>query len=86
MLTADQARMARAALKWSVREVAAAARVSPNTVTRIETGGTSNASTLDAIKRAFEVAGVSFVADGEASPGGGPGVRLDAVTDETPEA
>lgn len=79
MLTSDQARMARAALKWSVREVAAAARVSPNTVTRIETGGTSNASTLDAIQRAFEAAGVSFLAEGEASPGGGPGVRLDAV-------
>ncbi|MFG1383942.1 helix-turn-helix domain-containing protein [Xanthobacter versatilis] len=69
--------MARAALKWSVRDVAAAAQVSPNTVTRIESGGTSNASTLGAIRYAFEAAGVTFLADGEASPAGGPGVRLD---------
>ena len=85
MLTADQARMARAALKWSVREVAAAARVSPNTVTRIETGGTSNASTLDAIQRALEAAGVAFIAEGEASPSGGPGVRLGAGAAGTAE-
>lgn len=71
--------MARAALKWSVRDVAGAAQVSPNTVTRIESGGVSNASTLNAIRRAFEAAGVSFIAAGESSATGGPGVRLEAI-------
>lgn len=79
MLSAEQARMARAALKWSVRDVAAAAQVSPNTVTRIESGGMSNASTLGAIRHAFEAVGVRFLADGEPSPAGGPGVRLDVL-------
>ncbi|KAA5599225.1 helix-turn-helix transcriptional regulator [Blastochloris sulfoviridis] len=64
--------MARAALKLSVRDLAAAASVSPNTVTRIEADGTSNAATLAAVQRALEEAGVEFIPEN----GGGPGVRL----------
>ena len=64
--------MARAALKLSVRDVASAAKVSPNTVTRLEAGLTVNASTIAAIRAALESAGVIFVEEN----GEGPGVRL----------
>ncbi len=72
MLTASQLRMARAALELGVRDVAALAQVAPNTVTRIEKGLGSNSSTLAAIQRALEAAGVEFIPEN----GGGPGVRL----------
>ncbi len=72
MITGAQLRMARAALKWGVRDVASAAKVSPATVTRIEGDLPANASTLSAIRAALESAGVEFIAEN----GGGPGVRL----------
>jgi transcriptional regulator with XRE-family HTH domain len=50
----------RAAVKMSVREVAERAKVSPNTVTRIEAGMPVNHSTMEAVRRAFEAAGVEF--------------------------
>jgi len=50
--------MARAALKLGVREVAAMAKVSPATVTRIEADQPANSSTLAAIRSALEAAGV----------------------------
>jgi DNA-binding LacI/PurR family transcriptional regulator len=62
--------MARAALKWGVREVAKAAKVSPATVTRVEADQPANASTLSAIRAALEAAGVEF------TNGDAPGVRL----------
>lgn len=71
-ITGDQIRMARAALKWGVRDLAAKAQVSPNTVTRIESGQDANASTLAAIQGAIEKAGVVFIEE----DGGGAGVRL----------
>jgi transcriptional regulator with XRE-family HTH domain len=64
--------MARAALKMSVRDLAAKAKVSPNTVTRVEAGLPVNNSTVAAIRAALEAAGVLFVA----ANGEGPGVRL----------
>jgi hypothetical protein len=64
--------MARAVLKWGVREVAKAARVSPATVTRVEADQPANAATLAAIRTALEAAGVEFIDEN----GGGPGVRL----------
>lgn len=64
--------MARAGLRLGIREVAAAAKVSPATVSRVEAGHPANASTLAAIRAALEAAGVVFIAQ----DGGGPGVRL----------
>jgi transcriptional regulator with XRE-family HTH domain len=64
--------MARAALKLGVRDVATAAQVSPNTVTRLEAGLPVNSSTVAAIRAALEAAGVEFIAEN----GGGAGVRL----------
>jgi transcriptional regulator with XRE-family HTH domain len=65
-------RMARAALKWGVRDVARAAQVSPATVTRVEADRPANAATVAAIRAALEAAGIEFIADN----GGGAGVRL----------
>ena len=65
--------MARAALNWSVRDLAEAAQVHRNTVTNIETGRyAGDAGTLAAIIGAFKRAGVEFIDEN----GGGPGVRL----------
>jgi transcriptional regulator with XRE-family HTH domain len=62
--------MARAALKLGIRELAKLAKVAPSTVSRFEAGETLNARTVDAIRRAFEAAGVEF------TNGDAPGVRL----------
>jgi len=67
-----QSRMARVALSWGVRDLAAAAKVSPNTVARLERGETLNPRTLGAIRAALEAAGVEFIPQN----GGGVGVRL----------
>ncbi|RDD60493.1 XRE family transcriptional regulator [Ferruginivarius sediminum] len=67
--------MARAALRMSVRDVAAAAHVSPNTISRIEADHPANSSTLMALRNAFETAGVEF------TNGDAPGVRLRARDD-----
>ena len=69
--------MARAALKWGVRDVAREAKVSPATVTRIEADHPANTSTVAAIRAALEAAGVIFVAEN----GEGPGVRLRKAAD-----
>ena len=67
-----QIKMARAALGWGVRELAAKAGVTANTVTRIENGADMRQSTLLALQRALEEGGVQFIAEN----GGGAGVRL----------
>ena len=65
--------MARAALNWSVRDLAEAAQIHRNTVTNIETGRyAGDAATLAAIVSALKRAGVEFIDEN----GGGPGVRL----------
>ncbi len=67
-----QVRMARAALKIGIRDLARAAEVSPTTVTRIEADLPSNSATLRALQRALEAAGIEFIPEN----GGGAGVRL----------
>ena len=71
-MKAVQVRMARAAVGWGVRELAERAGVTANTVTRIENGADAKQSTMDALQRALESAGVEFIPEN----GGGPGVRL----------
>lgn len=75
MITASQSRMARAALGLGVRDVAQAAGVSTNTITRLERGEELLARTLLDIRGALEIAGVVFLAPGETSDGA-EGVRL----------
>jgi transcriptional regulator with XRE-family HTH domain len=71
-MNAVQLRMARAALRWGVRELAERAGVTANTVTRIENGSDAKQSTMDALQRALEAGGVEFT-NGER-----PGVRMSA--------
>ena len=71
-MRATQLRMARAAVGWGVRELAAKAGVTANTVTRIENGADAKQSTIDRLRHALEQAGVEFIEEN----GGGPGVRL----------
>jgi hypothetical protein len=68
--------MARAGLGWGVRELAARAKVSVETVVRFEAGEQLRETTLQKLRSAIERAGVEFIAEGESSAGGGPGVRL----------
>ena len=67
-----QCRMARAALGLGVRELAAATKVSIDTVARFERGDELKERTIEALQRVLEAAGIEFI-DGD---GGGPGVRL----------
>jgi len=64
--------MARAALGWGVRELAAAAKVSIDTVARFERGDELKERTIEALRRTLEAAGVKFIDEN----GGGAGVRL----------
>ncbi|WP_282189401.1 helix-turn-helix domain-containing protein [Azospirillum endophyticum] len=79
MITGDQIRMARAAVQWGVRELAKEAGVTPNTVSRIESGGDALAGTLSKLQTALETAGVEFIPAGQYNGQGGPGVRLKAT-------
>jgi len=65
-----QCRMARAALGLGVRELAAVAKVSTDTVARFERGDELKERTIEALQRALEAAGVEF------TNGNRPGVRL----------
>jgi transcriptional regulator with XRE-family HTH domain len=69
-----QCRMARAALGLGVRELAALAKVSIDTVARFERGEELKERTVEALSRALEAAGVEF------TNGDQPGVRLSKAT------
>lgn len=56
-----QSRMARAALRWSVRDTAAKASVSINTLSRFENGGGVFLSTANRLRTTYEAAGVVLV-------------------------
>lgn len=60
-----QLRMARAALKWKIADLAARSGVHANTISAFETGKTTpHGPTLAALRRAFEEAGVEFIERG----------------------
>lgn len=71
-MNSAQLRMARAAVRWGVRELAEKAGVTANTVTRIENGADAKQSTINRLRQALEAAGVEFIDEN----GSGPGVRL----------
>jgi transcriptional regulator with XRE-family HTH domain len=65
--------MARAALNWTVRDLAEATGLHRNTITNIEVGRYSgDPETLSTIESVLNRAGVEFIDEN----GGGPGVRL----------
>jgi len=64
MLTASQARAARAMVRMTVHELARRAGVAPYTITRLEAGQTLQARTLETIRSALEQAGAEFFENG----------------------
>jgi ribosome-binding protein aMBF1 (putative translation factor) len=72
-VTSAQIRMARAALGWTVRDLAQATGLHRNTVTNIEVDRyVGDPETLKKLERALAGAGIEFIDEN----GGGPGVRL----------
>lgn len=72
-MTSAQVRMARAALNWTVRDLAAATGLHRNTITNIEVGRyAGDPATLNLIKEVLIREGVVFIDEN----GGGAGVRL----------
>jgi len=67
-----QCRMARAALEWSMQDLASKAEVGVNTVNRFETGQDARLSNMEKMRSALEAAGIIFVPGN----GEGPGVRI----------
>jgi transcriptional regulator with XRE-family HTH domain len=75
MITSAQIRAARGLLNWSRKDLAEKSGVSFASMMRLESFDgvpSSNVKTLDALKKAFEEAGVEFIG----TPDNGPGVRL----------
>jgi len=75
MIVSSQIRAARALLRWSAEDLAKASGIGVATIRRLElTEGipSSNAQTLDSIKKTLESAGVEFVGN----PEDGAGVRF----------
>lgn len=70
-MNAEQARMARAALKMGVREIADMAGVTPNTISRFENGSDPKQSTVEALRNVYQSLGVQFLQDGDTSNGTG---------------
>ena len=75
MPTCEQIKMARAALGWSVRELADVSSVGVRTIHRIEAQvgiPTATNANLKLIRETLEAAGIEFIG----VPDNGPGVRL----------
>lgn len=70
-----QCKMARVATGLGVRDLAAIADVSPNTIARLERGEALRNSTIETLRNALESAGVTFLDD----DGAGAGVRYKGV-------
>jgi transcriptional regulator with XRE-family HTH domain len=65
--------MARAALNWTVRDLAEATGLHRNTITNIEIGRyAGNQDSISVIENVLRNAGLEFIPEN----GGGPGVRL----------
>lgn len=70
LLTAAQARAARAWLNWSKQELADRSGISEKTITRFELGhSVPYASTLAKMRSAFEDAGICFQFEGASAKG-----------------
>ena len=69
-VTSAQLRMARAAVNWTVRELALRAKVHRNTITRLEAGAQGEPRTIHAVIDSLEAAGIEFI------DGASPGVRI----------
>lgn len=83
MITAGQIRAARALVSIDQRRLADLAGLSLPTIQRMEASDgvvRGNVDSLMKLMGALEAAGVEFLSEGMASPGGGRGVRLKQTT------
>lgn len=64
LITSSQCRMARAALGLTLRELAAQAEISVNTLSRIESDGNVTSRTLNKVQHILTRQGVIFRRDG----------------------
>jgi transcriptional regulator with XRE-family HTH domain len=72
-VTSAQVKMARAAIDWTVRDLAEATGLHRNTINNVEVGRyAGDPATLQKIEKVLVAAGVEFIDEN----GGGPGVRL----------
>lgn len=60
-----QSRMARCAIQIGVKDIADQAKVSTNTITRLEAGETLRDRTIEDIRRFYESQGVRFIVEDE---------------------
>jgi len=75
-VTSAQVKMARAALGWTVRDLAEATGLHRNTINNVEVGRyAGDPATMQKIEKVLVAAGVEFLDEN----GGGPGVRLRKV-------
>jgi predicted transcriptional regulator len=75
VLSSELIRAARALLRWEQRDLATASLVSLPTIKRLESKPgimSAHLSTVAALRKALELAGIEFIDEN----GGGPGVRL----------
>lgn len=78
-MTPMQCRMARAALQWTVKDLAGKAQVGISTVVRFEAGrGKPIVATTAAMERTLEAAGVHFVENGVTFAGDESEARADS--------
>ena len=78
-MTSAQVRMARAALNWTVRDLAEATGLHRNTISNLEVGRyAGDPGTLALIRSVLIRAGVEFIDEN----GGGAGVRLRKPSDK----
>jgi predicted transcriptional regulator len=74
-VSSEVIRAARALLRWEQRDLADASSVSLPSIKRLESKAGilgAHASTVSALRKALEAAGIEFIDEN----GGGPGVRL----------
>jgi transcriptional regulator with XRE-family HTH domain len=81
-VTSAQVRMARAALNWTVRDLAEATGLHRNTISNLEVGRyAGDPETLALIRSVLIRAGVEFIDEN----GGGAGVRLRKPSEKVPK-
>ena len=77
-ITGEQLRMARAALKMTLRDLAARAGVDKGTLVRIEAGNSAHPLTLKQVRQVLEAAGVLFIEPVDGEHRGAAALRWDA--------
>ena len=79
-LSPEQCRAARAVLNWSPQELAERAHVTPDWLHEFEQGrepgGDRDPGEAERVRRVLETGGIDFLDAGEASSGGGAGLRM----------